>query len=379
MHIRAKPTLSALVLALALLTALLGGLSFAGPDVEAPDPLIAQLLAQVDTATLAGYVADLSGERAVVVGGEPYTFTTRYSYSEGVEKATQYLYEHYQSLGLDVAYHYYLHNGLFWRNVEATLPGVVEPERIYIICAHADSISDRPMTDAPGADDNASGTAAVMMAADVLSQHQFQYTIRFVHFSGEEQGMLGSAAYAARVRARGEDVAGVINLDMLGWDGVGGPDIDLHAGTDIASIALAQTFSETVALYSLDLWPEIIGQEATEASDHSSFWDNDYAAILAIEDYHPHEHDFNPYYHSGDDLLEHFNLAYFTAFTRAALATLATLAGPVPTFTPTPTGTATFTPTATPTSTATWTPTPTVEQWHTVLMPYVLASEISKP
>ena len=346
-----------LVLALALLAALLGGPSAAGPGDGAPDPLITQLLAQVDTTTLVGYVADLSGERPVIVGGVPYTFTTRYSYSEGIEKAIQYLYEHYETLGLDVTYHEYLHGGLTWRNVEATLPGVSEPERIYIVCAHADSISQEPMTDAPGADDNASGTAAVMMAADVLSDHQFEYTIRFVNFSGEEQGMLGSAAYAARSRARGEDIAGVINLDMLGWDAVGGPDIDLHAGTDTASLALAQTFSETVALYDLDLLPQIIGQEATEASDHSSFWDNGYAAILAIEDYHPYGHDFNPYYHSDNDLLEHFNLVYFTTFTRAVVATLATLARPVLTPTPTPTSTATLTPTAT--ATPSYTPTPT--------------------
>lgn len=384
MHPRTRLSGLAL-LALALLAWFIVRPSAAGPGDETPDPFIAELLTYVDTDTLSGYVADLSGERAVLIGGQPYTLATRYSYSEGIKKATQYLYEHYAALGLDVAYHEYLHDGYIWRNVEATLPGVVEPQRIYILCAHADSLSRQPYIFAPGADDNASGTAAVMLAADILSAYQFAYTIRFVNFSGEEQGLLGSAAYAARSRAQGEDIIGVINLDMVGWDGAGGPDIDLHAGTDPASLALAQTFSQTVALYDLDLRPEVLDDEAIGASDHSSFWSNDYAAILAIEDYYPNGHDFNPYYHTGNDLLRHFDLDYFTNFTQAVLATLVTLARPMvsptptlmdtATFTPTPTATSLATPTATPTATSTpeptYTPTPTAGPPYRFFIPYV--------
>ena len=381
MHLRTRLSGLALVLALTLVAGLIGQPSAAWPGDETPDPFIAELLTQVDTTTLSGYVADLSGEQAVLIGGQSYTFETRYSYSEGIKKATQYLYEHYEALGLDVVYQDYVHDDQIWRNVEATLTGVSEPERIYVVCAHADSTSRQPMSDAPGADDNASGTAAVMLAADILSQHQFQYTIRFVNFSGEEQGLLGSAAYAAHSRSQGEEIAGVINLDMLGWDGAGGPDIDLHAGTDPASLALAQAFSETVALYDLDLLPEILDDEATGASDHRSFWNNDYAAILAIEDYYPNNHDFNPYYHTGNDLLTHFNQGYFTNFTQAVLATLTTLAEPVATPEPTPTPTATLTPTATatatPTASPTSTPTPTTELLHAVFVPYVSASGVT--
>ena len=112
---RLRTKLILLALTLALLAPLTGKPSAAGPGDEAPDPFIAQLLTQVDTTTLAGYVADLSGERAVIIGGEEYTFETRYSYSEGSEKATQYLYEHYEPLGLDVAYHEYSYDGLIWR------------------------------------------------------------------------------------------------------------------------------------------------------------------------------------------------------------------------------------------------------------------------
>jgi len=355
-----------------LITALMGQYVATPSSAETadptPDPLIGQLVSQVDTTTLAGYVADLSGERPVLVGGEPYTIQTRYSYSQGIKKATQYLYEHFDALGLDTRYHEYTQPGLIWRNVEATLPGLSDPDRIYIICAHADSTSGFPTVDAPGADDNASGTAAVMVAADIFSRYQFDYTIRFVTFSGEEQGMLGSAAYAARARALGENIVGVINLDMIGYDAEGGPEIDLHAGTDAGSLALASTFSETVAIYDLDLLPQIIGQGALSRSDHGSFWDNDYPAILGIEDYYPGLHDFNPCYHSPaacDDLLEYMNLDYFSSFTRAALATLATLAGPVAATTPTASPTTTLTPTTIPTATPTIIPTASATQTPT--------------
>lgn len=312
--------------ALLVLGTLLVSASAGRLHAATPDPAISQMIGLVDTTTLLDYVAELSGERPALVGGEEYVFDTRYSYSEDITKATQYLAEHYGSLGLNVAYHEYTYEGHLWRNVEATLPGMTRPGRVYIICAHADSTSRHPLTDAPGADDNASGTAAVMIAADVLSTRQYEHTIRFVNFTGEEQGLQGSAAYAARARALGEDIAGVINLDMVGWDAVGGPDADLHAGTDPLSISLAHVFSETIDTYELPLWPEILDDEAIRASDHGSFWSEGYPAILAIEDHYPGLEDFNPYYHTDQDLLKHINPDYFTAFGRAVVATMVHLA-----------------------------------------------------
>jgi len=350
------------MLALAAAAGVTGATSAVSPGGASPDPLISDLLAHVDMAALSGYVAGLSGESHVTIGGQPYTFETRHSDTAGAVKATQYLHERYAALGLDVAYHEYLHEGHVWRNVVATLPGEDPTGGIYVVCAHVDSIAPR-QEDAPGADDNASGVAAVLLAAEILSQYEFEHTLRFVNFTGEEQGLLGSAAYADEARAKGDQIAGVINLDMIGWDSTGGPDFDLHAGTDPASISLAQTFSETVAAYGLDLLPEILTDEATASSDHGSFWDNGYPAVLAIEDYHPGRKDFNPYYHTSDDLLVHLNLEYFTTFTRAMLATVAALAEPVTAPLPTPTPTASPTPTDTP-------------QYH-IILPYIEVADTS--
>ena len=125
-------------------------------------------------------------------------------------------------MGLSVRQHHWEAVGKFgiWKyltfiswNVEATLPGLNgNNEEIYIVSAHYDSV---PST--PGADDNAAGVAAVLSAAKILSQYEFNQTIRFVCFSGEEQGLLGSEEYAKEAYNNNENLISTINLDMIGY------------------------------------------------------------------------------------------------------------------------------------------------------------------
>ncbi|MBL7183209.1 MAG: M28 family peptidase [Anaerolineae bacterium] len=288
-----------------------------------PDPLIEEMMAQVDSATVYLYDGNLSGENEVTIGGQPYTINTRYSYSgEPVEKATQFVYEHFQNLGLEVEYHNYNWWGNYWRNVVATKPGLTDPDDIYVVCAHVDSISNDPYNYAPGADDNASGTTAVMIAADILSQYDFGYTIRFVTFTGEEQGLRGSHCYAQDAYYEGDNILGVLNLDMIAYDSDDQPIFELHAGTGAGSIAIANLFTDVVDTYDIDLTPEIITAGATNRSDHASFWDYGYDAILAIEDWD----DFTPYYHTTNDQLSSLNIPYFTEFVKASVGTVASMA-----------------------------------------------------
>jgi hypothetical protein len=328
-------------------------------SLSEPDPLIKEMIAQVDAATVYQYDGDLSGENEVTIGGQPYTLYTRYSYSgEPVQKATQFVYEHFQNLGLEVEYHDYNWGGNNWRNVVATKPGLTDPDDIYIICAHVDSISNDPYNYAPGADDNASGVTAVMIAADILNQYDFDYTIRFVAFTGEEQGLRGSHEYAQDAWYDGDNILGVLNLDMIAYDSDADSIIELHAGTGTGSTAIASLFTDVVDTYDIDLVPQIITVGATDRSDHASFWDYGYDAILGIEDWQ----DFTPYYHTTNDQLSTLNIPYFTEFVKASVGTVASMAGLLDgTVTPTPTATPTATPTQLPTPTprATVTPTPT--------------------
>jgi hypothetical protein len=292
-----------------------------------PMPQIEAMLGQVVSTTLYQYVGDLSGVWPVTVGGEAYTLTTRYTYSgEPVLKATQFVSEHLAALGLEVEYHY-------WKldlppNVIGELRGERQPEEIVILSAHLDSLSGQPSALAPGADDNASGVATVLLAADILSQYRWDCTLRFALWTGEEQGLRGSKAYAQRASDNGEQIVGVLNLDMIGWDGMAGPDMDLHASqADVpASMGLAELFADVVEVYDVNLHPEII-PDGIGRSDHASFWSQGYAAILGIEDYAPDGHDFNPYYHTTQDLLEHLNMDYFTEFATASVGTFAHLGG----------------------------------------------------
>lgn len=106
-------------------------------------------------------------------------------------------------------------------NVLATLPGSQpqSADRIYIVSGHYDSIcSDGSdfTCDAPGADDDASGVAAVLELARVMSKHKFDATIVFMAVAGEEQGLLGSAYQAKKSRERGDNIEGMLTNDIIG-------------------------------------------------------------------------------------------------------------------------------------------------------------------
>ena len=211
-------------------------------------------------------------------------------------------------------------------NVVATLPGKTEPGKECLITAHYDSRSEQSGTYAPGADDNASGTAAVLTAADILKDYDFDYTIKFIGFAGEEQGLLGSDAYAYKAQQRGDTIIGVYNLDMTAWEGDDSNIIELHAGTGASSQALADIMIGVINDYSIPLVPQKITSGATGASDHASFWDQGYPAILGIEDM---VEDFNPAYHTTGDRISIFDMTYFTDFAKAGIASLAILAQPM--------------------------------------------------
>ncbi|MCS6844059.1 MAG: M20/M25/M40 family metallo-hydrolase [Caldilineales bacterium] len=306
---------------LPLLRRTAAGAAGAFADLSQPDPLVQAMVAQVSQATVYQYTGDLSGEWPVVVEGAPYTITTRNTLSgEPVRKATRYVGEHLAALGLSVEYHTY--RTAWPPNVIGELRGVASPGTIYIVGGHLDNMP--PSGRAPGADDNASGAVGTLIAADILSQYQWDCTLRFVFWTGEEQGLIGSDAYARRASQRNENILGVINLDMIGWNTPGSPpDIDLHANANLpATLDLADLFADVIAAYGLDLIPQIV-PDGTGASDHASFWSRGYTAILGIEDYRGSPNDFNPYYHTSNDQLSRLDMAYFTDFVRAAVAATA--------------------------------------------------------
>lgn len=301
------------------------------PDTVAPLSMVREIIDQVDLNRMLSYVDELSGESPALINGSPFKIDTRSTYADdSLRAAGRYAYQRFQRLGLKVQYHNWKRNSVLYPpNVVAEKPGMDPAAGIVVIGAHLDSTSPSASTLAPGADDNASGSVAVLTAAELLAPYHFDATIRFVLFTGEEQGLWGSAAYAQSVAD--QDIRSMLNLDMVAWDNSGGPDMDLHADADVpGSVALAQVFVDVVDAYGLDLVP-VIYPDGTNRSDHASFWSQGFAAALAIENFRDDPGvpgDFNTHYHTASDRRNYYNGPYFQQMVAASLATLAHIAGP---------------------------------------------------
>ena len=201
-------------------------------------------------------------------------------------------------------------------NVIGEIPGLNQPERIFIIGAHLDDV-----TGTPGADDNASGSVATLIAADILTQYNWDCTLRFAFWTGEEQGLLGSDAYAQRSYNLGENIEGYLNLDMIAYNTIGSSS---RHRFDLQPQHAAYPRPGPAVFGCDQRLRHRPGSRATHSpssggSDHSSFWDYGYTAILAIED----QDDFNPYYHGSADTPAHTDLGYFTDFIKASIGTFA--------------------------------------------------------
>ena len=143
-------------------------------------------------------------------------------------------------------------------------------------------------TTAPGADDNGSGTAAVIEAARIFSQYSFPFTIVYALWDEEEQGLVGSSYYASQAANAGDSILGVINLDMIAYDGNNDGNADVHTSSIANTNSIKDKMLEVNLDYGINLDLDVV--PAQPYSDHQSFLNNGYGAILLIED----DNDFHP-------------------------------------------------------------------------------------
>ncbi len=279
-------------------------------------PVVESIINQTNLDSLIFFVEELSGEVQTIIGGTPYTIVSRNKNEPGNDKAADYIEQKLEYYGLDVYNQSFSSSG---RNVYGVQLGTDYPNQKYIICAHYDDMPSGSV--APGADDNASGTAAVLEAARIISGYISEYTIIYALWDEEEQGLVGSYYYATQAAAAGDSILGVINLDMIAWDSNSDYIADLHTRSVGTSLYLKDKMVEVNTLYNVGLDIHIKNPGSTY-SDHASFWSNNFGAILLIED----GTDFNAYYHTTNDLVTHFNQPYHLMMSKTALGTLATLA-----------------------------------------------------
>jgi aminopeptidase YwaD len=231
----------------------------------------------------------------------------------GCEKAAECSYNQLKSVNLSVRYHEWKDHALSGKNVEATLNGTDKSsDKIYIICGHYDGVPE-----SVGADDNGAGTVSVISAAKILSQYKFDHTIKFVLFSGEEQGLYGSYHYAIHAAKNNDNIAAVLNIDMTGYAENIEDGNRVKVYDNIRSKWISQKTIEISKKYqnyiNLDVELERI---YSPISDHFGFWQNGYDAVFYYES------NSNPNFHTPEDNMITVNITYATKIAKLTLATL---------------------------------------------------------
>ncbi len=177
------------------------------------DPTVTAIINSVSIDSLYENLNYLTGEKSVVIpSGTQFIFSRAYS-NPGNFAAEEYLQLRLRRYGLETSLQTFDAGG---GNVIGIQRGIKRPNQKIIICAHFDS---RPYTgSAPGADDNGSGTSAVLEAARILSKFQTDYSIVYALWDNEETGLNGSSFYAQQAFSNKDSIVAVINMDMIAWD-----------------------------------------------------------------------------------------------------------------------------------------------------------------
>ncbi|MFO7874305.1 MAG: M28 family peptidase [Bacteroidales bacterium] len=283
---------------------------FSTPERSEPDPFVQSLLDQVDGTLITDRVQHMED------------YGTRDATEPESIDAQEWIESQFLDWGLDVeVMSFTMPGGPSSDNVIATKTGTEYPDEYIVVGGHYDSTSYGG--DAPGADDNASGTSGVMEIARILSEYEFDRSIIFCAFSGEEYGLHGSEAYASRSADEGMDIFGYFNMDMIGYLEPGHTTIMSSLIYPESAQELADFYTQVAAIYLPDFVIEtasFIGGD----SDHSSFNDNGYMGIFPFED----TDNYSPYIHTSDDVvgLSYNHEEQAVVFTQAALASVVTMA-----------------------------------------------------
>jgi hypothetical protein len=245
-------------------------------------------------------------------------FGTRFLFADTRDSVASWIKTQFLNMGYtDVVVDSFEYDGTWQKNVIATLPGIYEPDKINIIGGHHDSYSSGdPLIFAPGADDNASGTSAVLEMARVLKEQNYEpeSTIKFITFGAEEYGLWGSKDYALKAYNSGMDINIMINHDMISHTYStlqnSAVDINYYTGFEYL-IDLAQYCTENYSVIA----PEI-GSQNSSGSDSHSFWQRGFPSVYFEES------DFSPFYHSPADTIGNYSMEFCAEVIKSSCATL---------------------------------------------------------
>ena len=279
------------------------------------------------TPSLRRHLQSLIGERSPV--GTP----------EALRRAEAYVEEVFRGAGYPVTIEPIAIARGNWSNVIADRPG--EPGRpLFVIGAHLDAVEG-----SPGADDNASGVAALLTVAEKIAEipaAKDPIALRFAAFNLEEWGMVGSAEHAEKIAAEGRAFAGMIALEMIGYAdpsprsqryppgfGVGrrksGDFISVVADTGsrplMRRVAEAFRAQEGLPVETLGIPRAAALLIGATLSDHSPFWQRGLPAVMVGDTAFYR----NPNYHLPSDTLETLSIPFLEKVTRGLASFAASL------------------------------------------------------
>jgi len=293
----------------------------------------ARPLGSADPKRLRAHVAALEGERHPV------------SSPDALDAAAQYIELELRAVGLDAKRVPFVFRGTSYDNVVATKPGGDTSRPRVLVGAHFDTVRG-----SPGADDNASGVAALLEVARLVSDVPLTTDIDFVGFNLEEpQGLtyrVGSRPFAKEARRRRVRYAGVFVLEMLGytnqargsqsvppflfWKRVPRQGTFLAATGHGRSSRLLRTFAAaareavpalTVVTFRTPLRGWLVPD--TRLSDNASFWDAGYPALMLTDTAYLR----NRHYHQASDRLDTLDFEFLAQATDAVVAAVIRVAG----------------------------------------------------
>ncbi len=344
--------------------------TFAQKSKEKKNPEISKIVKEISAKNIEATI------RKLVSFGTRNTLSEQDDPARGIGAARDYLYDEFQKISKDCGNCLQVEKQSFTQpptankrvlkptvltNVYAILKGTTDPDRVYVVSGHYDSMCNLDATDitcdAPGANDDASGTAASVEMARVMSKYKFDATLIFMAVAGEEQGLLGSTYFAEQAVKTKMNIEAMFDNDIIGGvtsyksapdrqsvrvfaEGVPTNETEKEASlrrsiggeNDSASRQLARFVKETADVYSPKFAVQLIYRRDRylRGGDHIPFLENGFPAIRFTE---PHE-DYTHQHQSVKmvdgkqfgDLIEFVDFDYIANVTRVNAASLAALA-----------------------------------------------------
>jgi hypothetical protein len=224
-----------------------------------PSQIVWEMLGQVNQERALSDLRRLTGEEPMCAGADCYTITNRLTGSEGLHRATDYVFNSLVGLGYSVELRDWSRSGHSDRNVIARKSGVYSPTEAVYFVAHVDGVKPDAEDRFPAADDDASGVVDNLELARILSSHTFSRTVVLLFTTGEEQGRLGVRSYLDQLSPRElGSIKYAVDVDMVGYDGNRDGVMELWHGGHAPSMAVTQMMSETIGAYQLDLIPRFV-------------------------------------------------------------------------------------------------------------------------